>query len=191
MDALESKEIEELAAMCEKKGCPLEEEPEKDILLERLRAVVVWEHLPLEELRKEAEALGVLTGDMENRAQLPEPGSSNGKAWQWGSNLTLERDEKRELVKRLIEQLSFAPRLGGGTSHEDPRAYARRIEKCYETLQLGPEAGTEELKRAYKELARKLHPDKNPGAEEQVTAEFQAVTEAYEALTEHLRAMGY
>ena len=52
----------------------------------------------------------------------------------------------------------------------------------YETLGISREADKEELKRAYRRLARKYHPDvnKEPGAEER----FKDINRAYEVLSE-------
>ncbi len=52
----------------------------------------------------------------------------------------------------------------------------------YETLGVSRDADKEELKRAYRRLARKYHPDvnKEPGAEEQ----FKEINRAYEILSE-------
>ncbi len=51
----------------------------------------------------------------------------------------------------------------------------------YETLKVSPKASTNEIKSAYRRLARKLHPDKNNGSDETARA-FAIIAEAYEVL---------
>lgn len=59
----------------------------------------------------------------------------------------------------------------------------------YEILEVSPQASQEEIKRAYRKLAHRFHPDRNksPGAEER----FKAINEAYEALRDPGRRAAY
>jgi curved DNA-binding protein CbpA len=60
----------------------------------------------------------------------------------------------------------------------------------YSVLGIGPEASAKEITRAYRKLARELHPDKNPGdtaAEER----FKAVSAAYDVLGDEPRRAEY
>jgi len=50
----------------------------------------------------------------------------------------------------------------------------------YQTLQVGRNATEEDLKRSYKRLAMRWHPDKNPTNKEEAESMFKRVSEAYE-----------
>ena len=60
----------------------------------------------------------------------------------------------------------------------------------YVILGVSPEASLGEVKRAYKRLARRYHPDINPGDRE-AEAFFRRVTEAYETLSDADRRQQY
>ncbi len=52
----------------------------------------------------------------------------------------------------------------------------------YDVLGVSREATGEEIKKAYRKLARTLHPDVNPG--DDASERFKAVTHAYEVLSD-------
>lgn len=60
-------------------------------------------------------------------------------------------------------------------TNNDPKGY-------YQTLNLSPNASSSEIKKAYKTLAMKWHPDKNPENAEEATEQFKKIAEAYDVL---------
>ena len=52
----------------------------------------------------------------------------------------------------------------------------------YQDLGVPRTASEEEIKRAYRRLARRLHPDVNPGAEAE--EQFKRVAQAYDVLSD-------
>ncbi len=53
----------------------------------------------------------------------------------------------------------------------------------YQTLGVAPDATPEQIKKAYRRLARELHPDATPG-DASTEERFREVTEAYEVLSD-------
>lgn len=61
----------------------------------------------------------------------------------------------------------------------------------YEILGAPKDARAEDIKKAYKKLAFKYHPDKNPGKEKEAEEKFKEVSEAYEVLSNQQKRATY
>ena len=56
----------------------------------------------------------------------------------------------------------------------------------YEVLEISPDANFEDVRKAYKRLCLKNHPDKNPENTEEATKKMQEIGEAYSVLKKKL-----
>ncbi|KAH0556919.1 hypothetical protein GP486_005295, partial [Trichoglossum hirsutum] len=54
----------------------------------------------------------------------------------------------------------------------------------YQDLEVKPGADTNEIKKQFKKLALKYHPDRNPGHETEFISKFQAINVAHEVLSD-------
>ncbi|MCE8163700.1 MAG: J domain-containing protein [Candidatus Moeniiplasma glomeromycotorum] len=61
------------------------------------------------------------------------------------------------------------------------------VKEYYKILEVSETATPAEIKKAYRKLALKYHPDKNPGGE----AQFKKIGEAYEVLSDPVRKQQY
>ena len=63
-------------------------------------------------------------------------------------------------------------------------------EDFYELLSVNRDASGDEIKRAYRKLAMRYHPDRNPGDSE-AERKFKEVSEAYEVLSDSEKRQAY
>eukprot|EP00284_Hemiselmis_tepida_P007143 CAMPEP_0174922192 /NCGR_PEP_ID=MMETSP1355-20121228/5693_1 /TAXON_ID=464990 /ORGANISM="Hemiselmis tepida, Strain CCMP443" /LENGTH=146 /DNA_ID=CAMNT_0016167759 /DNA_START=49 /DNA_END=486 /DNA_ORIENTATION=- len=61
----------------------------------------------------------------------------------------------------------------------------------YQVLGIGKDAGSNDIQKAYKKLALKWHPDKNPDSQERAEKMFKEVQEAYELLKDPQKKSDY
>ena len=61
----------------------------------------------------------------------------------------------------------------------------------YEVLGVGKNATDEELKKAFRKLAKQYHPDANPDNKEEAERKFKEVNEAYEILSDKQKRQMY
>merc|ERR1719203_2100190 len=64
-------------------------------------------------------------------------------------------------------------------------------DNCYELLGVQNDADTSAIKRAYRKLSLKWHPDKNVGKEEEATQMFTKIAAAYEVLSDNEMRTSY
>src|SRR5215470_2287409 len=60
----------------------------------------------------------------------------------------------------------------------------------YDILGVKRDASEEEIKKAYRKLARQYHPDRNPG-DKQAEAKFKEVQDAYDVLSDKTKRSQY
>ena len=66
------------------------------------------------------------------------------------------------------------------------------IKRCYyDVLDIKRTASGDEIKKSFRKLAVKLHPDKNPDNKDVATENFKELSEAYEVLSDETKKRDY
>ena len=63
------------------------------------------------------------------------------------------------------------------------------FDKFYKELEIDNNASDDEIKKAYRKMAVKYHPDKNPDNKEECESKFKKISEAYQALSDKEKYM--
>ncbi|CEM09999.1 unnamed protein product [Vitrella brassicaformis CCMP3155] len=61
----------------------------------------------------------------------------------------------------------------------------------YDVLEVAPSASLDDIRKAYRKLALKWHPDKNPKRRQQATEKFKQISEAYATLSDETKRRRY
>ena len=113
-------------------------------------------------------------------------GPLSGKTISELSDAQLEQ----ELLRRRRARAQGRSETGRATHTTDrDNPEKKQLLQFYANLELAPGASLEDVKRAYRELIKRYHPDRHASDPERAriaTELVQSLTKAYEALTKHL-----
>lgn len=163
-EALSSLGIPDLSDECRKLGIPRGLVNDRLVLVSRLRTAFTWLELRQEEFRNECQKLGVQIAGKDRHDLVHQLAEA---VWAPAQQQTQSEQQRDDRSAPTIDRW------------HNPQA----IVQHFETLELPTTATVADVKRAYKELALRYHPDKNPGdPSSEASHRFRQVAEAYRAL---------
>ena len=100
------------------------------------------------------------------------------------------RHRRRGLPARLPARRERDPaRRASSSRREESETRWPTRPDYYKTLGVGKNASDEEIKKAYRKLARQYHPDRNPG-DKQAEERFKEISQAHDVLSRSREAQG-
>uniref|UniRef100_A0A6C0CVQ3 J domain-containing protein n=1 Tax=viral metagenome TaxID=1070528 RepID=A0A6C0CVQ3_9ZZZZ len=111
---------------------------------------------------------------------------------QFGERDAEEQEARRQEGRNFVDDMNER-----GAQHERQRVYNQpnserpQRNQLYYDLEILPNASQEEIKTAYRQLARQWHPDKNRNNVGEATAKFQKISLAYSVLSDPVKKRLY
>jgi hypothetical protein len=119
------------------------------------------------------------------------PQGRRANTTQFGERDAEEQEARTREAQDFVDDMNErgTPRESQGLYNE-PNTRPQR-NQLYNELQIEPNATQEQIKTAYRELARRWHPDKNPGNVGPATERFQQISLAYSVLSDPVKRNDY
>lgn len=144
----------------------------------------------------------------QQHSQWQQSGSQPQGDWDWETRAAWNRSQfhsgSRDHPGMPTGSRKWAPNIGGSAYNSafdprqeqqwpppPPRRLLPNVDSYFQTLGLPPSASHNEVRKAYRKLALKYHPDKNPGSSREAAEKvFREVQHAYDKVCEFLREKG-
>jgi len=118
------------------------------------------------------------------------------KAYLRRGEIKMELGDFEDAKRDFDHCHNLDPNLGARSRIKDAEIEAKKAARkdYYKILEIEKTAGDDEIKKAYRKMALKWHPDKNGGDEEskkQAEAKFKDINEAYSVLSDPQKKQRY
>jgi len=136
----------------------------------------------------------------QQHSQWQQSGSQPQGDWDWETRAAWNRSQfhsgSRKHPGMPTGSRKWVPNIGDPRQEQQwppppPRRLLPNVDNYFQTLGLPPSASHNEIRKAYRKLALKYHPDKNPGSSREAAEKvFREVQHAYDKVCEFLREKG-